>query len=85
MSTDSGCKGCTASVNLSEEELAVLRQLALHNEKLVTEEEYARRIEICRSCQALQYGTTCRYCGCLVEIKAKLESSRCPDPAGRRW
>lgn len=83
--TDTGCKGCKATVRLSDDEMAVLQRLALQDKELVTEEEFERRLELCHSCPALQYGTTCRYCGCLVQIKVKLEHSRCPSPSGGRW
>jgi len=81
------CKGCTATVHISEEEI---RQLIgsvarIRSVKLTTEEEYERRMQACRSCEAFQFGTTCRWCGCLMEIKAKLQTSSCPSPAGSRW
>ncbi|MFB5673960.1 DUF6171 family protein [Paenibacillus terreus] len=81
------CKGCTTTVHVSEEEI---RQLIgsvarIRSVKLTTEEEYDRRMQACRSCEAFQFGTTCRWCGCLMEIKAKLQTSSCPSPAGSRW
>ncbi|WP_078497852.1 DUF6171 family protein [Paenibacillus selenitireducens] len=52
---------------------------------LVTVEEYEIRIEHCRHCEALQYGTTCKYCGCIVEIKSKLQHAKCPYPYAPKW
>ena len=61
--------------------------MKVKNVKLVTEEEYNNRLEKCRSCDHLEYGTTCKFCGCIIQIKAKLAGARCPypyaSPAGR--
>ncbi|MFB5265908.1 DUF6171 family protein [Paenibacillus enshidis] len=86
-SQSSFCKCCTATVHISEEEV---RQLfgsvaRIRSLNLATEEEYGRRMQACRACEAFQFGTTCRWCGCLMEIKAKLQASTCPSPAGSRW
>ncbi|UJF35825.1 DUF6171 family protein [Paenibacillus hexagrammi] len=81
------CKGCSASVVLSEEEIALLQKLHFEQDQMavVTEEEFERRMGQCHGCQGLQYGTTCRYCGCLVAIKAKLLSAACPFPYQPKW
>lgn len=81
------CKGCSASVRISPEEIAVLfsQTLKVKEVKLVTEGEYDERIEACLACPALQYGTTCKYCGCLVHLKAKLQASKCPYPYAPKW
>jgi hypothetical protein len=83
----SECKGCSANVRISPEEIAVLfnHTMKLKEIKLVSEEEYAVRIEKCQACSALQYGTTCKHCGCLVYIKAKLKGAKCPYPFSPKW
>ncbi len=44
-----------------------------------TEEERARRLSICDSCEYLiKESKRCSACGCHVEIKSKWESSQCP-------
>lgn len=48
-----------------------------------TPEEYARRLEICRSCDDLISGT-CRKCGCYAELRAAKKDSACPN-ATDRW
>ncbi|MDP4097247.1 DUF6171 family protein [Paenibacillus sp. P96] len=84
---DNFCKGCTATVHISEEEIQKLfgHVARIRSVKLTTEAEYERRMQTCRACEAFQLGTTCRWCGCLMEIKAKLQASTCPAPAGSRW
>jgi len=81
------CKGCSASVHLTPEEITKLFGdiVRLKNVKLATEAEYERRMSECRKCDAFQFGTTCRWCGCLMDIKAKLEKATCPAPGGSHW
>jgi hypothetical protein len=74
------CKGCGASVRLSDGEVQRIiaeyfqgRQVAV-----VDDAEYQRRLAICRSCEQLVYGATCRHCGCLVPVRAKLADQPCP-------
>ncbi len=43
----------------------------------VSEEEYRRRLEVCRACDYLSRGT-CNACGCYVELRAAGKRSRCP-------
>lgn len=47
----------------------------------VSQEEYDRRLTICRSCPEYQpCGPRCRKCGCFLQVKARLESEsgQCP-------
>lgn len=37
-----------------------------------------KRLEICNSCEFLNKIRVCRECGCFVDAKTKLTSSRCP-------
>jgi hypothetical protein len=85
MKQTADCKGCSETVRLSPERIARLVEIALTGKEPVTEEEYERRMGLCLSCPALQYGTTCRYCGCLVQIKTKLQTSQCPFPFAPKW
>ena len=81
------CKGCTATVRLTQEEMDKIfgETMRVKNVKLVTEDEYNNRLDKCMSCEYLDYGTTCRFCGCIVQIRAKLAGSGCPYPYEPRW
>ncbi|MFC5467221.1 DUF6171 family protein [Cohnella suwonensis] len=81
------CKGCTATVHMTPEEIeqAFGSATGIKSVKLTTEAEYERRMDACRSCESFQFGTTCRWCGCLMAVKAKLENAKCPHPSGNRW
>jgi hypothetical protein len=51
--------------------------------KVVTEEEYNQRLDICKACpvwdgSALNGGGRCRECGCATQAKLKIATERCP-------
>ena len=81
------CKGCGASVRLSEGEAARLlaQYLRRHPGELLEPEAAEARLASCRSCAELEYGTTCRHCGCLVELRARLAAKHCPRPGQPAW
>jgi hypothetical protein len=81
------CKGCGVSVRLPEREIAriLAAYLAEHPQPTVGDGEYARRLERCRACADLIADTTCRHCGCLVAVRARLAGQDCPAPEGERW
>ncbi|HUT25328.1 MAG TPA: hypothetical protein VM492_13370 [Sumerlaeia bacterium] len=81
------CKGCGVSVRLSAEQIEKIlaEYLREHPGELVADGVCRSRLDLCRSCPDLQYGTTCRHCGCLVPVMARLAAGRCPRPSGGRW
>jgi len=85
MKTD--CKGCSATVRVTpaEAEDAFAKLRLPPGTRLADETEYRRRLDICSSCVELEYGTTCRQCGCLVQVRAHLASDGCPRPGGSGW
>lgn len=46
--------------------------------KVVTEEEYNKRLEICKGCPFYKY-SRCTKCGCFMNFKSKLNSGSCPE------
>lgn len=79
------CKGCSATVRLAPGEVERILSAYLRENPgpLVADAEYARRLEVCDTCPDLQYGTTCRHCGCLVAVRGKLAEKGCPGPVDR--
>ena len=47
-------------------------------DKRCSEEEYKRRLEICKECKQLSFGM-CSLCGCYVELRALKINTFCPD------
>lgn len=87
MIAEPGCKGCLTNVRVKPESVErILRDyLREHPGPLAGDGEYRRRLDLCRACGDLEYGTTCRHCGCLVEVRARLADKHCPSPAARAW
>lgn len=82
-----GCERSTAAHVPKREVQRLLAAFLASNPAaaLVDESTYAARLAICRSCPELRFGgTTCRYCGCLVAVRAKLREKTCPA-AEPRW
>lgn len=79
------CKSCDENLRISPEKLERLIDIATRERPLASEEQYIQRIEHCRNCSGLQFGATCRYCGCLVEVRTRLQESTCPYPSAPRW
>ena len=48
----------------------------------VPDEEYERRLSICRECEWLLEGM-CRVCGCYVEMRAAMKVRGCPQTPDR--
>ncbi len=74
------CRKCLlAEMDLQEVYQSVKEYVeALPVEKKADEAEYARRLEICKSCEKLADGM-CVKCGCYVEARAAKKNSDCPD------
>ena len=84
---DELCPGCLASVHITPEEIqqAFHRAASVKPQALALQGVYEQRMRVCSACEALQFSTTCRHCGCLVGVKAKFAVATCPHPAGNRW
>jgi hypothetical protein len=78
------CRGCRRSASIRLKRDAVESMLADYlrahpDAHLVDDDTYDERLQICQACPALQFGgTTCRHCGCLVTVRAKLADKACP-------
>lgn len=81
------CKRCGLKTVLSEDEIEkMVRQVtSMKGIRLVSEEEYERRIKICSECDKFEYGSTCSLCGCVMQVRARLDDGRCPYPKKSKW
>ena len=73
------CKRCLLA-ELDNEKLLEDVRLAvsrLGRELKVSDEEYAARLDVCRTCDYLNEGT-CDACGCYVELRAAARTGKCP-------
>jgi hypothetical protein len=79
------CPACVLSVRLGEGEVERITAEYFRDRPLVLtgKSEQGRRLAICAACPDLAYGTTCRHCGCLVEVRARIAAKACPAPVPR--
>lgn len=82
MNRPTECKGCGVTVRIPPAEIErILAEYLRRNPGHVADDAtYAARLAICAECADLEYGTTCRHCGCLVAVRAKLADKPCPAP-----
>jgi len=52
-------------------------ETSIPEEDLAEQDEYQRRLDLCKQCQWLNQGI-CRKCGCFVEARAYRQKSVCP-------
>lgn len=73
------CRRCLLAELDNEKLLADVRKAVglLDKAARTTDEEYARRLDICKECDYLNDGT-CGACGCYVELRAATKNSKCP-------
>jgi len=81
------CKECSGMVRVSQEEIAKILKYVIEttNVKVASDELYLSRLTACGECTNLEFGTTCRYSGYLVQVKAKIEGEHCPNPGQPKW
>jgi hypothetical protein len=88
MENSQTCKGCSATVwhsfeNVKEGIEDYLK--TIDSEQRVSDDLYQKRLSQCIECDGLYYGSTCRFCGCFVQIRALKKSTDCPNPEGSKW
>ena len=73
------CRKCLLAELDNEKLLADVRLAVsrLGRELKVSDEEYAARLDVCRTCDYLNEGT-CDACGCYVELRAAARTGKCP-------
>lgn len=74
------CRKClTRDIIDKDDYFRVLQEMINHIPKEVkaSDEEYERRLSLCRDCEKLLDGM-CKACGCYVELRAAKTESTCP-------
>ncbi|HIT84657.1 MAG TPA: hypothetical protein IAA60_02000 [Candidatus Ornithomonoglobus intestinigallinarum] len=81
------CRRCGNGPNVSTEDIkkAVDAVERMKGFRLADADTLSRRLNACRECEKLGYGSTCMVCGCLVEVRARLANERCPFPKNNKW
>lgn len=65
---------------------ADVKMIEIYKDKIkmvdrANEETYEMRLSVCKSCDLLNAGT-CFACGCYVELRAVVKTSKCPR---KKW
>lgn len=81
------CKRCQSKPTLTPGEIEkMVREIrSMKGIKLVDEDKYRKRLEICQCCEKFEYNSTCTLCGCVMQVRAMLADGRCPYPKSARW
>lgn len=83
---DRSCKGCRDDFRVTDAQIAkVLASKMFTADNTVSDEIYAQRLELCMGCPQLMGGHTCKLCGCVVQISAKLKAKSCTRPGAPLW
>ena len=82
------CKGCSATVHHSFEDIR--GKMAEYLETIAPDQRaemelYEKRLAQCTGCSGLYYESTCRHCGCFVQMRAMRKTADCPCPEGSKW
>lgn len=87
MTTQNPCRNCSENIEVTQDKIEeMLRQLVQARHILFVDEETSnRRLSLCMSCTAYAHGGTCKYCGCLVQIRTKIDGRHCPYPLQPKW
>jgi len=49
------------------------------NTKRISDEDAAKRFDICKACpELIKLTSQCKQCGCFMKVKTKLEIAKCP-------
>lgn len=81
------CKRCGLKTVLTENDVnkAVEQVRSMRGIKLADDKVYKERLEICHSCEKLEYGSTCMLCGCIINVRAVMAEGKCPYPKHPKW
>lgn len=86
MAARPGCRACGDEHKVTDEQIArILAAPMFASEHCVPDEVYRERLDLCRGCCKLENGVTCRVCGCIIPVVAKLKERSCPLPGGGLW
>lgn len=78
------CKRCDLKTTVSQEEIdkMVDEVKAMKGIRLVSEDKYKERFQTCMECEYFFYSSTCNVCGCVMQVRARLQEGKCPK---KKW
>jgi hypothetical protein len=83
---DQNCKSCLTDARVTDEQIQrTLAVLQLKGFDCVPEPVYQKRLAACSTCFSLHQQHTCKHCGCIVQVRARLADKNCPYPGQSKW
>lgn len=81
------CKRCQTKTALTQEDIdkMVSQVVNMRGIRLVDDAVYAERMRVCETCGKFEYSSTCVLCGCVMQVRARLNDGTCPYPKGKKW
>ncbi len=78
------CKRCAVKTVLDENDIQKMvdEVTGMKGVQLADEAVYEKRFSVCTECEGFMYGSTCSYCGCVMQVRARLSDGRCPK---KKW
>lgn len=78
------CKRCGLKTALSETDIQKMVDsvTSMKGIRLVGDDTYKERFNICTECDSFMYGSTCSVCGCVMRVRALLSDGKCPK---KKW
>lgn len=78
------CKRCGLKTALTQSDIdkMVSEVKSMRGVELTDEDTYRKRFGICEECEHFYYKSTCNLCGCVMQVRARLKSGRCPK---KKW
>ena len=87
MKSQGPCRDCSETIEVAPEKVEKTLQILMNSKhtELADEVTSSKRLALCMSCTANVHGGTCKYCGCLVQIRTKIKGQICPFPFAPKW
>ncbi|MCU6792639.1 DUF6171 family protein [Paenibacillus sp. WQ 127069] len=87
MTRQGPCKDCSETIHVTPEKIKTMLQMLIDSRHVELADDVisAGRLAQCVSCTGYTLGGTCKYCGCLVQIRTKIKDRGCPYPLTPKW
>lgn len=79
------CRACFKVNHALEIESALDKLRKMKYLKICEQKEYEERLVICKACEYADKNGVCMSCGCYVQIRAFVQTNKCPLGRLRKW
>lgn len=79
------CKACFKVNHAQEIQSALDKLRQMKALEICGQKEYEERLSICEECEQADKNGVCMSCGCYVQIRAFVQTNKCPLGRLRKW